>query len=307
MPLPKDEPLALNAVSSVIIRGLVKNQAGKKVRVQAMRCEPPPFYEGPPFARPDDFPPRVPGNLPEPKDFCLELRVRKKLSSGRCGRVFLAATISLSDPSDPSDIIHSPAPPVLPELVVKVARSRHIGPLSREAAAYHEMQAIQGVSIARCYGWFEAELGQDHVLFDGGEPDDSDSDGRSNSRAANPSETPPTNKVSFLVLERLGRRLKMYVDYEEDADIYEVYEDLGFMGIEHADVRYANILMRPKSPLALPGLKCPFHDVVHYYRVVDFDRATKLFFNMKGYRARSNLNLGILFDGIARGRIIEPW
>ncbi|OBZ77293.1 hypothetical protein A0H81_02064 [Grifola frondosa] len=266
MPLPKDEPLALNAVGCVVVRGLVKDRDGKK-----------------------------------PKDFRLELRVRKKLSSGRCGRVFPTSTTSLSDPSNSSDAILSPAPPVLPELVIKIARPNYVESLGREAAAYHEMQAIQGVSIARCYGWFEAELGKDHVLFDGGESDDSDNDSGPNAPA------PRTNKVSFLVLERLGRNLKMFVNYEEDADIYEVYEDLGFTGVDHADVRYANILMRPKSSRALPTLKCPFHNVVHHYRVVDFDRATKTDFTMEGYNSRTELDLGMLFEGIVRGRIIEPW
>ncbi|OBZ77291.1 hypothetical protein A0H81_02066 [Grifola frondosa] len=178
----------------------------------------------------------------------------EKLSSGRCGRVFLTSTISLSDPSEPSDVVLSPAPPMLPQLVVKVARPKYAESLSQEAAAYHEIQAIQGVSVPRCYGWFEAELDQDHVLDERGESDGSDSDSSSDGYTANQSKAPPTNKISFLVLERLGGKLKMYVDYRRDADIYQVYEDLGLVGVDHADVRYANILKPSKSPLALPGL-----------------------------------------------------
>ncbi|OBZ77296.1 hypothetical protein A0H81_02063 [Grifola frondosa] len=312
MPISRDEPLALNAVGSVVIRGLVKTQDGKKVSVQATRCKPPPLlavHENHLYVRPDGFPPRVPDNLPGPQDFRLELCIRKELSSGRCGRVFLTSAMSLSDPSDPSDVMLSPAPPVLPQLVVKVARPKYTESLSREAAAYHEMQAIQGVSIARCYGWFEAELDQDHLLYDDGESDDSDNDSSSNVHAASQSKAPQTNKVSFLVLERLGSKLEMFVNYAEDADMYEVYEDLGFMGVDHADVRYANILKRPKlkSSRALPTLKCPYHNVVHHYRVVDFDRATKTDFTMRGYNARTATDLGMLFEGIAHGGIIEPW
>ncbi|OBZ77290.1 hypothetical protein A0H81_02069 [Grifola frondosa] len=116
------------------------------------------------------------------------------------------------------------------------------------------------------------------------------------------------NKVSFIVLERLGHNLEMNVDYEPDADIYQVYEDLGHM-FDHADVRYANILRLSKSPLALSGQKCPFHNCVHLYRVVDFDRATKTDFTVKGYNARTEVDLGMLCKGtkgMARGTIVGP-
>ncbi|OBZ77294.1 hypothetical protein A0H81_02065 [Grifola frondosa] len=109
MHLPRDEPLALNAVGSVVLHGLVKTKAGKEVDVQAVRCKPPPLFAvrhgAGALTRPDGIPPRVPDNLPEPKDYRLELSIGKKLSGGRCGRVFLTSTMSISDPSDPSDTI----------------------------------------------------------------------------------------------------------------------------------------------------------------------------------------------------------
>ncbi|OBZ77954.1 hypothetical protein A0H81_02070 [Grifola frondosa] len=38
-----DEPLALNAIGSVVIHGLVKTRDGEEVDVQAVRSKPPPL------------------------------------------------------------------------------------------------------------------------------------------------------------------------------------------------------------------------------------------------------------------------
>ncbi|OBZ77893.1 hypothetical protein A0H81_02057 [Grifola frondosa] len=252
---PKRRTLALNAVGSVVLHGLVKTKAGKEVDVQAVRCKPHRLVG----IRQDSgliFALNYPSEKSSPVVAAGKFSYRHK-SLGSFG---------------PSDIISSPMPPVLPDVSRNPSHSRSVG--------------------RACYGWFEAELDQDNVLLDDGCESDSDSESSRTEKHQSKAKASPTNKVSFLVLERLGGNLEMYVDYERDLDVYEVYQDLAYMGVDHADVRYANILMPPESPLALPTLKCPFHNVVHYYRAIDFDRATRTDFSMEGYYERTEQDLG---------------
>ncbi|KAF8510060.1 hypothetical protein JB92DRAFT_3119365 [Gautieria morchelliformis] len=54
----------------------------------------------------------------------------------------------------------------LPSLVIKVAARRCSDDLVHEAWFYEEMEDIQGVAIARCYGFFTAEIEQNSEVLD---------------------------------------------------------------------------------------------------------------------------------------------
>lgn len=62
----------------------------------------------------------------------------------------------------------------LPPLVVKIGRRNRCQSITREAWFYEEMECLQGIAIARCYGCFEMELGKgqrvaplvDHPTYD---------------------------------------------------------------------------------------------------------------------------------------------
>lgn len=45
----------------------------------------------------------------------------------------------------------------LPFLVIKIARPSRRGRLEREKFWYDHLESLQGVVLARCYGWLEAE------------------------------------------------------------------------------------------------------------------------------------------------------
>jgi hypothetical protein len=59
----------------------------------------------------------------------------------------------------------------LPPLVMKVAARRRSENLTREAWFYEEMENIQGASIARCYGFFTAEIDSNSEVLGWAESD----------------------------------------------------------------------------------------------------------------------------------------
>jgi len=103
-------------------------------------------------ALPNGFPPRPPSILPSPKGLCINLRLGDKVGNGRVGRIHGV------------DILDSTGP--LPPLVAKFALHGHLYSLEREAWFYEEMESLQNVSIARCYGFFIAELDDNHDLIE---------------------------------------------------------------------------------------------------------------------------------------------
>ncbi|KAF8508404.1 hypothetical protein JB92DRAFT_2832404 [Gautieria morchelliformis] len=54
----------------------------------------------------------------------------------------------------------------LPSLVIKIAARRRSDDLAHGAWFYEEMEGIQGAAIARCYGFFTAEIEQNSQVLD---------------------------------------------------------------------------------------------------------------------------------------------
>ncbi|KAF8461156.1 hypothetical protein JB92DRAFT_3072774 [Gautieria morchelliformis] len=141
-----------NAFSSLIIGGLIKIngvQPGKPLLASA-EC----------FANPGGLlPVRPPSKLPPPGNLCLHVSLEpERLGYGRVGSVY---SLRIDDTNQYA----------LPSLVIKVAARRRSDDLAREAWFYEEMEDIQGVAIARCYGFFTAEIEQNSEVLDWAESD----------------------------------------------------------------------------------------------------------------------------------------
>lgn len=102
----------------------------------------------------------------------------------------------------------------IPPLVAKVARRGRRGHLAREAWFYDELAVLQGVSIARCYGWFEAGVSNEGAILpwvvqskNGPEMDSMSPPARAELKSWGRdlySLGTTTNVVSILLLERLS-------------------------------------------------------------------------------------------------------
>ncbi|KAF8476531.1 hypothetical protein JB92DRAFT_3134404 [Gautieria morchelliformis] len=91
-------------------------------------------------------PVRPPSKLPPPGNLCLRVSLDSdRLGHGRVGAVYPLRV-------DGADQY------ALPPLVIKIAARRRSEDLAREAWFYEELEHIQGVAIARCYGLFTTEI-----------------------------------------------------------------------------------------------------------------------------------------------------
>jgi hypothetical protein len=79
---------------------------------------------------------------------CLELRLGQQMGSGRTGFVY--------------EVTHEMGPAV-PPLVVKITVGDRVRSLLHEAAVYEEMESLQGLVVAHCYGYFELERQGDNA------------------------------------------------------------------------------------------------------------------------------------------------
>ncbi|KAI0060761.1 hypothetical protein BV25DRAFT_1775382, partial [Artomyces pyxidatus] len=156
--------------------------------------------------------------------------------------------------------------------------------LARDAWFYDEMECLQGCAIARCYGWFEADLSSGQSVLAWSEhpaedPDEHDFalDIEQNVHPDLLKRTARRDVLSVLVLERLGERLQRGSRPDDVNDVMSLYEDVSHLGISIAqDVRRQNILEAPRDEPCLPSLPSPFTSRTHSWRVVDFELSVKI-------------------------------
>ncbi|KAF8479909.1 hypothetical protein JB92DRAFT_3042719 [Gautieria morchelliformis] len=321
----------MNAFSSLVIDGLVKIDS-VDVSLTCFKGISKPtkpittLIEY--FARAGGLPARLPSKLPTPGNLCLHVSVTQdRLGRGRVGSVY---PVRLDETEQNS----------LPPLVMKVATRHRSDNLAREAWFYEEMENIQGSSIARCYGFFTAEIDSNSEVLDWAEsdvkhnPDEeddpldeeddpSDEDGDSpgsNDEGITKEDTviisnhtvpPPASDgngrtfISVLVLERLGDMMPVLVSLTDiEPDIHEIYSDLGQFGVEQMDVRWRNILAAPTPQYSLV---CPYHGHKHHWRVVDFDRSRKSNFTLDHIERAQGSWIRTLLSGLTIGHVVEPW
>ncbi|KAF8522500.1 hypothetical protein JB92DRAFT_2887122 [Gautieria morchelliformis] len=152
-----------NAFSSLIIGGLIKiNGVQVPLTLSKTISKPgkPLLASAECFANPGGLlPVRPPSKLPPPGNLCLHVSLKpERLGYGRVGSVY---PLRIDDTNQYA----------LPALVIKVAARRRSDDLAREAWFYEEMEDIQGVAIARCYGFFTAEIEPNSELLDWAEAD----------------------------------------------------------------------------------------------------------------------------------------
>lgn len=86
-----------------------------------------------------------------------------------------------------------------------------------------------------------------------------------------------------------------------------MYSHLSELGVDHVDIRYANILEAPVCPPGWPSLISPMTKQPYRFRIVDFDNARKTNRSTQ-MSARYNYDYVVrLLDGLQLGYIIEPW
>jgi len=211
---------------------------------------------------------------------------------------------------------------LLPPLVVKIARRDRCTYIAREAWFYDEMESLQGVCIPRCYGWFDAVIPDgDQVDVWGGQTFKGDSMVWPAGLLRDLSHA--RNRVSLLLLERLGEELPLNDPQVKklEREFYNMYKDLCVLGIEHQDIRHANILHAPTGPNALPGRPSPYlerttgKEVVSQWRLIDFELSKKSNYMLywKGHPREAVQDppgfdwVVAILEGLPLGYIVEPW
>ena len=103
----------------------------------------------------------------------LDLTLTEPVGEGRRGMTYIALVNSAKDASG-ADLLASGLVPS--ELVLKIAKPQFCRSMAREAWFYEQMRTLQGVAIARCFGFLTATLkGARTGLSTASEDDDSGS------------------------------------------------------------------------------------------------------------------------------------
>ncbi|KAF8512453.1 hypothetical protein BU17DRAFT_96242 [Hysterangium stoloniferum] len=296
--------LPSNAFSSLVVTGLIKSNHTETRLICSRGTSVPTelmYSNTEENTRPDGFYICPPSTLPPPGDLTLEVSVQAKLGEGRVGFVYGVDKRGTSGSH------------AIPDLVIKVARRYQSNNLCREAWFYEEMEHLQGIIVARCYGIFQVVLDEQYEVLDWEKVNQEDATRASEeviarqksamyakeeaqeqntafkrleySESIHPhariphdiSQSEHHHLLSVLVLEKLGERIPKCVPLPVTVpELVETFSHLCQMGIQHRDVRWYNILRAPNS---MENPVCPTHNHVHEWRIVDFDLAAKTAFN----------------------------
>ncbi|GJJ08301.1 hypothetical protein Clacol_002512 [Clathrus columnatus] len=199
--------------------------------------------------------------------------------------------------------------------------------VEQEAWFYEELEQVQGIAVPRCYGLFQAHIEpgsevsawKEERKHEFQESDESSESGYGSPKfdwdtpdpngERVPSFPPPDpTLITILLFERLGERMPI----NEPLDIikpgvYEIYNDISRLGIEHLDIRWSNILSVQDSDHQPPEKVCPNHGHAHRWRIVDFDLARKSNGRIDYLDYSAGNWLQRLFMNLPNGVIIEPW
>ncbi|KAF8482323.1 hypothetical protein JB92DRAFT_3035586, partial [Gautieria morchelliformis] len=326
-----------NAFSSLIISGLTKingvqvplmlsKTISKPAKPVLATVEANATVGGLPLVCP-------PSKLPPPGNLSLQVSLEpERLGYGRVGSVYPLRIDNTNQCA-------------LPSLVIKVAARHHSDDLAREAWFYEEMEDIQGVAIARCYGFFTAEREQNSEVLDWAESDaDYDEEEVDVRDEASQSEDD----------EDLGDTCNLYAWTESDDLVMEEfswevvlkrYDERQKLTQERAPNHRANpasvrngsektflsvlVLERLGDviPIGVPlealqldvreiysdmgrfdqSIVCPYHGHKHQWRVVDFDLSRKSNFSHSHIESSADGWLQTMLDGLEEGYIVEPW
>ncbi|GJJ14382.1 hypothetical protein Clacol_008646 [Clathrus columnatus] len=257
-------------------------------------------FESGPFARSNGIPLRPPSDLPSPGHKHLSIALGDVLGKGRAGTVH-CATLITPDYTD------------LPPLVAKVWRHRRSETIEREAWFYEELEKVQGIAVPRCYGLFQThiEWGTEVLAWNNKiDPNEPSEDSMWMFTGVKEKTEEDPTLLSILLLERLGGRIPLrQADYTDiKSDVYEIYDDIGKLGIEHIDFRWSNILSVTEDSDHPPSkLICPNHGHAHQWRIIDFHLARKTNATPEYLHSCFDSHLRRLFNNAPYGITVEPW
>ncbi|KII84864.1 hypothetical protein PLICRDRAFT_179194 [Plicaturopsis crispa FD-325 SS-3] len=298
-------PANLNSVAQITLNGIAKDADGGEISITLPRCTPPPVepvIDVDFRPRQGGLPERRPSLLPAPGDLSVTLSVTDRIGVGRVGFVYGVSVEASSSPTGQSFSF--------PPLVVKISRQRYTQNMAREAWFYEEMECLQGSAIARCYGFFGTELGND-VRIGLWDKDEESDDEEEYSPGMEPVKKPLVGPytLSILVLERLGGRLplRVFMSAEAKEDMKNIYDDMAELGIFHRDIRWANFLRAPASPPGLPSLPSPFQHRTYTWRVIDFDNSEKNNDEIETHQFSYGQYMELIIINIPYGYPAEPW
>ena len=86
-----------------------------------------------------------------------------------------------------------------------------------------------------------------------------------------------------------------------------MYSHLAELGVDHVDIRHANILEAPVCPPGWPSLVSPMTGHPYRFRIVDFDNSRKTNLSLQVFAAYHRGYVVRMLDGLMLGYIIEPW
>ncbi|KAF8482319.1 hypothetical protein JB92DRAFT_3035530 [Gautieria morchelliformis] len=178
-----------------------------------------------------------------------------------------------------------------------VAARRRSDDLARKAWFYEELEDIQGVAIARCYGFFTPEIEQNKSDADYDEEEVDVWDEASPSEDDDDSDEPWD---PYACWQKVFKR----EDEREKPDVHEIYSDMGRFGVEHMDIRSSNIMAAPATD---QSVVCPYHGHRHQWRVVDFDCSRKSNYSHSHIESAAGGWLRTILDGLEEGYVVEPW
>lgn len=79
------------------------------------------------------------------------------------------------------------------------------------------------------------------------------------------------------------------------------------LGIDHNDIRYANILGCSDAPNSAESLRSPYKQRHYGWRVVDFDKSLKVDSTHEAIMLGADAHLDPLFEHLPSGCVVEPW
>ncbi|KAJ3558712.1 hypothetical protein NM688_g756 [Phlebia brevispora] len=290
--------LALNAVASISLPLFGPNATPAVFeRMEGVENEPL-IHTGRKILQP---PARLPSRLPPPGNLHLRVLLGKRISHGRVGVVY-EATVSLED-SSPAVASYA-----LPPLVAKISRQKHCEDLENEVYYYDELESLQGVVVPRCYGLFQTRVRHGLSVI----PPNSDELEDTQKGIVSVDSAAPkaiAGIVSVMLLERLGGPLPVGKPLPEGTyeEIMDMYSDLAHLGVDHCDIRWANILYALPSPPSFPSLPSPYSGKTYRWRLVDFDNAQKTNQDLRRFHSYHKCYVGRLLEMLPTGYIVEPW
>ncbi|KAJ3535022.1 hypothetical protein NM688_g7036 [Phlebia brevispora] len=271
-------------------------------------------------------PARPPSSLPPPGHLSLRLYLGPRLGYGRAGGLFPPLVAKISRPKMEKELEHEAFYYDEMETIQGIVIPRCYG-------------FFTGVLPSGCLLPGESDPARDvhsyRVSSDSDESTSSTHASDSELKKATPSESPdwdlpgaavmnsedpehaqyaydPSDEpraVSILLLEQLGDRLpigeELPVDIE--AEVLDMYNHLVELGIDHTDIRHANILEAPICPPGWPSLMSPLTNNAYRYRLVDFDNACKTNRALEFFPGYYQDYVRRLMRGLRMGYVFEPW